>query len=459
MVRAAQVLVVDDEADIRTLIQEILSEEGYEVVTAANAAEARRAVRERNPDLVLLDIWMPDTDGISLLGEWRREHRFDGPVVVLSGHGTVETAVEATRLGAADFVEKPLSLNKLLRTVEKALEGGRSANRATAGRGALPPMFAALGRSRRIRALREQAERLAPLEAAVLVVGEIGSGRGALARFIHDTSERRDQPFVVAAGATLSDSSAADLLLGVDTAQGAEAGCIEKAQGGTLFVSNLEDASQAAHGLLSSILETGSFTPRGRANSHRVTARVMASVKPATAADPGSSGVRAELVERLGGLRISVPSLRELAEDISELLRYTVEDLSDRERLPYRRFSFAAQNRLRNYPWPGNLEQLRGLVRRLLAAGDGEEVSLAEVERELTPAQGTQEPLVKQDLLALPLREAREHFERAYLTEQLALCGGKVGQLARRVGMERTHLYRKLRALGVEFRGSLTDDL
>jgi DNA-binding NtrC family response regulator len=168
--------------------------------------------------------------------------------------------------------------------------------------------------------------------------------------------------------------------------------------------------------------------------------------------------LRADLLERLGVLRIDVPPVRDYAEDISELLRYSVDDLADRERLPLRRFSFAAQNRLRNYPWPGNLRELIGLVQRLLSGGGPEEVSLAEVERELTPARGAQEPLVKQDLLALPLREAREQFERAYLTEQLALCGGKVGQLAKRVGMERTHLYRKLRSLGVEFRGTLNDE-
>jgi DNA-binding NtrC family response regulator len=184
----------------------------------------------------------------------------------------------------------------------------------------------------------------------------------------------------------------------------------------------------------------------------------MASARPPTLANPEANGLRPDLLERLGVLRVEVPPVREYAEDISELLRYSVDDLADRERLPLRRFSFAAQNRLRNYPWPGNLRELLGLVQRLLAGGGPEEVSLAEVERELTPARGTQEPLVKQDLLALPLREAREQFERAYLTEQLALCGGKVGQLAKRVGMERTHLYRKLRSLGVEFRGALNEE-
>ncbi len=454
--RAAHILVVDDEADIRNLIQEILSEEGYDVITAANAAQAREAITLRSPELVLLDIWMPDTDGISLLREWQQEKRVNCPVVILSGHGTVETAVEATRLGAADFVEKPLSLNKLLRTVEKALQGARPASRAVTGRGVMPPIFAALERSRRIRELRQKAEQIAPHDSPLLISGEPGTGRGSLARFIHDASPRRDRPFVNVAGSGLVAANAADLILGVDTARGAEPGCIERAAGGTLFISNVEEASPAAQALLLGVLETGTFARLGQATPLAATARFITSVRPATA--PGASGLRPDVLERLGVLRIDVPAVREYAEDISELLRYTVEDLADRERLPFRRFSFAAQNRLRNYPWPGNLRELTGLVQRLLATAGPEEVSLAEVERELMPTRGTQEPLVKQDLLALPLREARDQFERAYLTEQLTLCGGKVGQLAKRVGMERTHLYRKLRSLGVDFRGALTDE-
>jgi DNA-binding NtrC family response regulator len=456
--RNANILVVDDESDIRNLIQEILSEEGYDVATAANAAQAREALRRRAPELVLLDIWMPDTDGISLLREWQQERRINCPVVILSGHGTVETAVEATRLGAADVVEKPLSLNKLLRTVDKALRGAPAAGRGASERVMLPPIFAAVGRSRKIVELRKQAEQVAPHAAPVLIFGEPGTGRGSLARFIHDTGPRRELPFVAVSGASLIAANAANLILGAETGSGPEPGCIERAAGGTLFVSGIEDASREAQALLSSVLETGSFTPLGRAALVTATARIIGSVRPAVLADPAAHGLWPELPERCGVMRIEVPTVREYAEDVSELLRYTAEDLADRERVAFRRFSFAAQNRLRNYPWPGNLREISGLVRRLLAAGGPEEISLAEVEKELQPAAGGQEPLVKQDLLALPLREAREQFERAYLTEQLALCGGKVGQLARRVGMERTHLYRKLRSLGVEFRGTLSED-
>ena len=183
----------------------------------------------------------------------------------------------------------------------------------------------------------------------------------------------------------------------------------------------------------------------------------MTSVLPTSVANPERIGLRADLLARLGVLQIELPALRDYSEDIPEFLRYFVDDLVDREGLKFRKFGFAAQNRLRNYPWPGNLRELSSLAHRLLVAGGPEEIGLEEVEREFSRTPAGAEPLVKQDLLALPLREAREQFERAYLTEQLALCGGKVGQLAKRVGMERTHLYRKLRSLGVEFRPGAED--
>jgi DNA-binding NtrC family response regulator len=452
---AAQILVVDDEPDIRNLIQEILTEEGYRVSTAANAAGARDQVRRHPPDLILLDIWMPDGDGISLLQEWQAERHVGCPVVMLSGHGTIETAVEATRLGAADFVEKPLSLAKLLRTVERALQRTRPSR--AAARSMLPPIFAAIAKSRRIRELRQQAEQLAPQRSPVLLVGEPGSGRGALARFLHDSGPRSAHPFVPVAAGTLTAADGAALLLGADTAAGAEAGALERGQGGTLFLGEIENASPEAQTLLLGVLEQGSFARQGHATPQVLDVRFIASVQPAAAANADRYGLRGDLLARLGVLRIELPPLREYNEDIPEFLRYFVEALVDREGLSFRKFGFAAQNRLRNYPWPGNLRELSSLVQRLLVAGGPEEIGLDEVERELgrTPAGG--EPLVKQDLLALPLREAREQFERAYLTEQLALCGGKVGQLAKRVGMERTHLYRKLRSLGVEFRAGADD--
>jgi two-component system nitrogen regulation response regulator NtrX len=447
----ARILVVDDENDIRELVREILSEEGYAVDTAGNAAEARAACALQAPDLVLLDIWMPDSDGISLLREWQQTQAITAPVVMMSGHGTVETAVEATRLGAVDYVEKPLSLAKLLRTVQRALEEGQRRQRAT--RTLVPPLIAPVGRSRLMRELRERVKQIAPHEAPVLVLGEPGTGREAFARYIHALSSRASGPFVTLVAGVVSESNAEDVLLGVENASGATAGVLEQAQGGVLFINGLEDLPAAAQRLLLAVIESGSFQRRGGRAALRFDVRILSSAQPGFETR-GSLPFRLDLLSNLNVLTLRIPPLREYAEDVPELLRYYVDRLVDDERLAFRRFGVAAQNRLRNYPWPGNIRELKNLVQRLLIQGGQEEIRLDEIEREISSQSPVDEPLVKQDLLSLPLREAREHFERAYLTQQLQLCNGKVGLLAKRVGMERTHLYRKLRSLGVDFRQS-----
>jgi DNA-binding NtrC family response regulator len=447
----ARILVVDDENDIRELVREILSEEGYAVETAGNAAEARAACAREAPDLVLLDIWMPDTDGISLLREWQQTQALTAPVVMMSGHGTVETAVEATRLGAIDYVEKPLSLAKLLRTVQRAIEEGKRRQRAT--RTLVPPLIAPVGRSRLMRDLREQVKQIAPHEAPVLVLGEPGTGREAFARYIHTLSARSAGPFFIVVAGSITEENAEETLFGVEANGSANPGVIEQAEGGVLFINGLEDMVPGAQRLLLAAIEAGSFTRKGSRTPVRFDVRIISSAQPGFETR-GPVPFRLDLLSNLNVLTLRIPPLREYAEDVPELLRYYVDRLVDDERLPFRRFGVAAQNRLRNYPWPGNIRELKNLVHRLLIQGGPEEIRLEEIEREISSQSPADEPLVKQDLLALPLREAREHFERAYLTQQLQLCNGKVGQLAKRVGMERTHLYRKLRSLGVDFRQS-----
>ncbi|MFL6575657.1 MAG: sigma-54-dependent transcriptional regulator [Povalibacter sp.] len=447
---AARILVVDDESEIRGLLKEILADEGYEVDVAADAAEARSRRAQHDPDLVLLDIWMPDTDGITLLREWTQTNGSSCPVVMMSGHGTVKTAVEATRLGAFDFVEKPLSLAKLLRTVERALDSGR--NRRQTGRTLAPTLIAPVGKSRAMHALREQVQQVAPHETPVLVVGEPGTGREAFARYIHSISPRTAGPFVQLVATGMTDDSSASALYGTEDTSGIHAGLLEQAAGGVLFINGLEDLPQKAQGLLVAALETKTITRVGGAAPVKLNFRVISSASPRLLSADGGSPLRPELLSRLNVITLTVPPLRDYAQDVPDLLRYYIDRLVDEERLPFRRFGVAAQNRLRNYPWPGNIRELKNLVQRLLILGGEEEIRLEEIERELASQSPTTEPLVKQDLLALPLREAREHFERAYLQQQLILCNGKVGQLAKRVGMERTHLYRKLRSLGVDFR-------
>jgi two-component system, NtrC family, nitrogen regulation response regulator NtrX len=446
----ARILVVDDENDIRELVREILSEEGYVVDTAANAAEARAACAREAPDLVLLDIWMPDADGISLLREWQQSQALAAPVVMMSGHGTVETAVEATRLGAVDYVEKPLSLTKLLRTVQRALDEGKRRQRAT--RALVPPLVAPVGRSRLMRDLREQVKQIAPHEAPVLVLGEPGTGREAFARYIHSLSSRAEGPFIVVLAGSITEENAEEMLFG-EGGGDARGGVLEQARGGVLFLNGLEDLAPTAQRLLLAAVESGRFLRKGGREPVEMDVRILSSAQPGFETR-GPVPFRLDLLSNLNVLTLRVPPLREYAEDVPELLRHYVDRLVDEERLPFRRFGVAAQNRLRNYPWPGNIRELKNLVHRLLIKGGPEEIRLDEIEKEIALQTPVDEPLVKQDLLALPLREAREHFERAYLTQQLQLCNGKVGQLAKRVGMERTHLYRKLRSLGVDFRQS-----
>jgi two-component system nitrogen regulation response regulator NtrX len=446
---ASRILVVDDEADIRGLLQEILAEEGYEVEVAADATQARSSRAAHLPDLVLLDIWMPDTDGITLLREWSVTDGYDCPVVMMSGHGTVETAVEATRLGAFDFVEKPLSLTKLLRTVERALDAGRRkrlSERAQGSALALP-----IGKSKLTQNLRELVQQAATSSSSVLFTGELGSGREAYARHLHSLSARSAKPFHTVAAASLGTDPAA-ALFGSERDGKVVQGALEQAAGGTVFLNGLEELPSQAQRALIGAIEQGGYTRVGGRERLPLNVRWVSSAQEGFESRPSPEPFRRDLIAHLNVITLRVPPLREYAEDVPDLLRNYVDRLVDDQHLPLRRFSVAAQNRLRNYPWPGNLGELRNLVQRVLVLGAGEEIRLEEIERELAVKSGVDEPLVKQDLLALPLREAREQFERAYLQQQLLLCNGKVGQLAKRVGMERTHLYRKLRALGVDFR-------
>jgi DNA-binding NtrC family response regulator len=320
----------------------------------------------------------------------------------------------------------------------------------------VPQVLGPVGRSKVIAQLREHIQRVAPHDTAVLFLGEAGTGKQILARYLHSLSARASQPFVPLLATSVNDNDAPVTLFGSESTEGVRRGLLDEAHGGTLFISDIHALSPQTTRLLRTSVERGSYMRVGGREAQPLDLRMMGStIGAATAANGSSDG--ANFMSHLNAVSIQVPPVREYAEDVPELLRNHAESLVDEERLPLRRFGIAAQNRLRHYPWPGNVRELRSLVRRLLILGGSEEITLAEVERELQVQAGADEPLVKQDLLALPLREARDQFERAYLQQQLILCNGKVGQLAKRVGIERTHLYRKLRALGVDFR-QLADD-
>jgi len=308
-------------------------------------------------------------------------------------------------------------------------------------------LAAPLGRSRTMTQLRSELTRVAAFNTPLLLLGESGTDRESLARFVHQSGATASGPFVILDSRTLRDDNAAAALLGVDAAR---TGLLDQARKGTLYLGDIEDLPEETQRLLSGVLESGRYTRTGGGEPVALEARIISSARPSIVNHVMAEDFRPDLYAQLSVLVVRVPALRDYAEDVPELLRQSVDDLTETEGLRFRRFGVAAQNRLRNYPWPDNLRELRNLTRRFLHNAGPEEIGLEEIERELSAQTPVGEPLVKHDLLALPLREAREQFERAYLQQQLMLCNGKVGLLAKRVDMERTHLYRKLRSLGIE---------
>jgi len=448
---ATQILVVDDENDIRELVEQILTDEGFSVITAANGKAARESQIQHNPDLILLDIWMPDIDGISLLKEWSLAGVLHCPVVMMSGHGTVETAVEATRLGASDFIEKPLSMAKLLSTVNKALKNNKSNKRKTT-QSLIPPLIEPIGKSQVIQKARSDAKRIAEQNANVFIVGEPGTGREAFARYIHSLTNKSNTPFVNLVPSALHDDELVRHVCGfVDEKNQIVPGLLQQAQGGILFINELEDVSTKLQRLLNGVIEKESFTPEGSNDEFSVDIRFISSARPGFEHRVSSLGFRDDLLQNLNVLRLHIPPLRDYLEDVPQLLRYYIDVLVDEHQLPFRRFTIAAQNKLRNYDWPGNMRQLKNVVYRLLTMSDSADISPSDVEAVLAVEPAMHTGMLKEDWLTMPIREARDAFERAYLEHQLKLCEGKVGALAKKVGMERTHLYRKLKSLGIEF--------
>jgi len=450
---ATHILVVDDEPDIRETVQDILEDEGYTVTNAESGEAARHALRERRPDLMLLDIWMPDLDGISLLKEWDEDEGLPCPVIMMSGHGNVETAVEATRLGAYDFLEKPLSMAKLLLTVERALEADKLARENVGLRRRAPLVQEPVGRSAAMQRLREQVKRIAQHDTWVLITGEPGSGRETFARFLHSQSARRERPFVDLAVSAITRGSAARELFGSEEDGHVHYGSLEQAAGGTLLLDEVADMDLEVQGQLLGALDTGAFLRVGGKDPVTIDVRIIAVTSRDLKEEVRAGDFREDLFYHLNVVPLSVPPLREHAEDIPDLLNYYVDYFATHEKLAYRRFSVGAQNFLRNYGWPGNVRELKNLVQRVLILGAGDEVTQTEVEAAL----GSAPPLPTQPLEGMlsfdqPLRSAREQFEKAYLEYQLEKHAGNVSKMAKEAGMERTHLYRKLRSLGIEIK-------
>ncbi len=439
----AHILVVDDEPAICQLISDILTDEGYQVMTAANGTEAENTLRQQRPDLVLLDIWMPDIDGISLVKRWLHEPAYrqyrPGAIVMMSGHGTVETAVEATRLGACDFIEKPISLAKLLQTVEDALQTAQKASSPTG----LPPQVALepVGSSAAMRALKDALSKLAKTRNHVLFQGEAGCGKLTLAQWLHSQRHGANAPIVVTDALRPEETDDESILLG-------ERGLLAQASGGSLVLTNVDCLTEKQQNTWLTILKHKQYPAKHGAGLAPLDFDLLTTSQRDMHKLVLNGEFSRDLFDLLGEVRLTVPPLHERPEDIPELINHFINHLPDLENTPYRKMAIAAQNRLRNHTWPGNVRELKNAVRQLQLQASGAEISLDEVENYLSHSRQQHRPSAQYHF-DLPLREAREAFERDYLIHQLQACGGSVGELAKVAGMERTHLYRKLRALNI----------
>jgi two-component system nitrogen regulation response regulator NtrX len=448
---AAYILVVDDEPDIRQLVSEILADEGYTVAMADNAQTARSLKAQREPDLILLDIWMPDTDGITLLKQWAQEDQPLCPVVMMSGHGSVETAVEATRLGAYDFLEKPLSLAKLLLVVARALET-RHLQRENAGlKQQLMLDIEPVGKSASSARIKEQLKRLAQHDTRVSLVGEAGVGKALYARYLHSHSAQREGAFVEVALGCMSPENAAVEFFGKENQEPIYQGLLEQAHGGSLFLAEIAELDKATQLRLLNALESGCFYRVGGNSPVHVDVRLISSSREPLDQAVSLGQFRSDLYYLLNEVSLEIPSLRDHNEDVPVLLAFYVDYFVRQEKLPFRKFAMAAQNFLRLYGWPGNVRELKNLVQRLMILGVGDDIELDEVKTALgSIAQAPQLLTAIPEFFNLPLKEAREHFEKNYLEYHFEKNSGSVAKLAAAIGMERTHLYRKLHALKIK---------
>lgn len=450
------ILVVDDEPDIRRLIREILEDEGYAVAVAKDGHSARESIKQRMPNLIFLDIWMPDVDGISLLKEFIEVHHLHCPVIMMSGHGTIEAAVEATRLGAQDFIEKPLSLSRLLLTAENALKNAQAPIKPVTSQilTTIEPVEI-VGKSASTQNLIKNLNACAKHEVNVLLRGEPGAGKAHCAKYIHTQSQRRKNAFIELRTATLSDDQqlSLELLLGKETTKGVHVGLIEKAADGTLYIDDVAELSTEMQKALYGALTSPVIYRVHGESAITVKSRFVVASRYDLEQEVRAGRFREDLYHALSEYPVHIAPLREHGEDVTELIQHYVRLYSDQEGLPYRSFTLAAQNRLRHYNWPGNVLELENFIHRLLIQGGKPSIELEDVEKALTEdSQASQYDVIEQIVpeFELPLRQARERFEKAYLQYHLNQTAGSVGKVAKLAGMERTHLYRKLRALGID---------
>jgi two-component system nitrogen regulation response regulator NtrX len=457
---AHDILIVDDEPDIRALIDGILGDEGYEVRQAANSDQALAAFRQKRPNLVILDIWLQNSrlDGLGILEALHREEP-RVPVVMISGHGTIETAVQAIQQGAYDFIEKPFKSDRLLLIVARALEAARLKRENSELRLRTGSETELVGTSSHIAQVRNAIEKVAPTGSRVLLTGPAGSGKEVAARMIHARSRRADEPFVALNCATLNPARFEEELFGVEggpdpVAQPRRQGVLERAHGGTLLLDEVADMPLETQGKIVRALQEQGFERIGGATRVKVDVRVTATTNRDLSAEIAAGRFREDLYYRLAVVPIRMPSLRERREDVPALARHFMAKSAENSGVPPREISEDAMAAMQAYDWPGNVRQLRNLVDWLLIMAPGGPADPIRPEM-LPPEVGSAAPAMlkldrSSEIMTLPLRDARELFERQYLEAQLLRFGGNISRTANFVGMERSALHRKLKFLGVQ---------
>lgn len=452
-----QILVIDDEADIRTLIQGILEDEGFSISQAANAKQAFDVFDSKHIDLVILDIWLEnsDHDGIGILEQLKKQNPHL-PVLMISGHGTIETAVNAIKKGAYDFIEKPFKTDRLLLMIERALETARlrQENATLRQQTELPTQI--VGCSSSMQSLLQVLNRVAPTNSRVLISGEAGAGKEVSARYLHKNSQRSDGPFVALNCATMHPDRIETELFGQDKKLPNTThpeGLLDRARGGTLFLDEVADMPIETQGKILRMLQDSSFTRVGGQDPVKSDVRIIASTSRNLPELIAEGKFREDLYYRLNVVPIQVPPLRECAEDVVTLAEHFMQQQTKTTGLPPREFTASAMVALQTYHWPGNVRQLKNLVEWLMIMGKDNPESLIRAEdlpaEIVNRAPATLKSDWGADLISLPLREARELFEREYLLSQVNRFGGNISKTAQFVGMERSALHRKLKLLNV----------
>ena len=454
---ASDILVVDDEADIRELISGILEDEGHRTRTAKDSDETLAAIEERRPSLVILDIWLQGSklDGLDLLDRIKKAHP-DLPVVIISGHGNIETAVAAIKRGAYDYIEKPFKADRLVLIATRALEASRLKRESRELRERSTYSFEMIGRSSSINQLRQAIDKVAPTNSRVLITGPSGSGKELAARVMQAKSARADGPFVVLNAAAMVPDRVELELFGVEegTSSGPrKVGALEEAHNGTLYIDEIGDMPLETQGKILRVLVEQRFQRLGGGPKVHVDVRIVTSTSRDLQKEMSSGRLREDLYHRLNVVPIRVPALSERREDIPELVRHFVQSVSMASGLTPRRIGEDAMAVLQSHDWSGNVRQLRNNIERLmiLVGGDADTIITADMlpEEIVSPVPLSPNGSGGEHLMSLPLRDAREIFEREYLLAQVNRFGGNISRTAEFVGMERSALHRKLRALGV----------